>query len=108
MQKGERVQDYFSRVTQFKEQLEAIGDNLDEDELIVTTLNGLTKTLGCLHPNFLCKKRETPICSRRRKSIVITEKSSATLHTMVEKKHQCQQQLVHLQHQNPFKRKKTI
>ena len=37
---------------------------------------------------------------------VITEKSSATLHTMVEEKHQCQQQLVHLQHQNPSKGKK--
>ena len=30
MQKGEIVQDYFSRVSQFKEQLEAYGDNLDE------------------------------------------------------------------------------
>jgi hypothetical protein len=43
MQKGETVQDYFSRVSQFKEQLEAIGDNLDEDELVMTTLNGLTR-----------------------------------------------------------------
>jgi uncharacterized membrane protein YbaN (DUF454 family) len=39
---------------------------------------------------------------------VITEKSSATLHTMVEERHQFQQQLVHLQHQNPSKRHKTI
>jgi hypothetical protein len=43
MQKGETVHDYFSRISQFKEQLEAIGDNLDEDELITTTLNGLTR-----------------------------------------------------------------
>jgi transposase InsO family protein len=43
MQKGETVQDYFSRVSQFKEQLEAIGDKLDEDELVMTTLNGLTR-----------------------------------------------------------------
>jgi hypothetical protein len=43
MQKGEIVQDYFSRVSQYKEQLEAIGDNLDEDELIMTALNGLTR-----------------------------------------------------------------
>jgi hypothetical protein len=43
MQKGETVEDYFSRVTHFKEQLEGIGDNLDEDELIMTTLNGLTR-----------------------------------------------------------------
>jgi hypothetical protein len=39
---------------------------------------------------------------------VSTEKSSAILHTMVEERHQFQQQLVHLQHQNPSKRKKTI
>jgi hypothetical protein len=43
MQKGETVHDYFSMVSQFKEQLEAIGDNLDEDELIMTSLNGLTR-----------------------------------------------------------------
>ena len=43
MQKGETIQDYFSRVSQFKEQLEEIGDNLDENELIMTTLNGLTR-----------------------------------------------------------------
>ena len=43
MQKGETVHDYFSRVSKFKEQLEAIGDNLDEDKLIMTALNGLTR-----------------------------------------------------------------
>jgi hypothetical protein len=43
MQKGETIQEYFSRISQFKEQLEAIDDTLDEDELIMTTLNGLTR-----------------------------------------------------------------
>jgi hypothetical protein len=43
MRKGEIVHNYFSRVSQFKEQLEAIGNNLDEDELIMTALNGLTR-----------------------------------------------------------------
>jgi hypothetical protein len=43
MQKGETIQEYFSRISQFKEQLEAIGDTIDEDELIMTTLNGLTR-----------------------------------------------------------------
>jgi hypothetical protein len=43
MQKGETIQEYFSRISQFMEQLEAIGDTLDEDELIMTTLNGLTR-----------------------------------------------------------------
>jgi hypothetical protein len=43
MQKGETVHDYFSRVSQFKEELEEIGDNLDEYEFILTTFNGLTR-----------------------------------------------------------------
>jgi hypothetical protein len=43
MQKGETIHDYFSRISQFKEQLEEIGDNLDEYELIMTSLNGLTR-----------------------------------------------------------------
>jgi hypothetical protein len=43
MQKGETIQEYFSRISQFKEQLEAIEDTIDEDELIMTTLNGLTR-----------------------------------------------------------------
>ena len=30
MQKGETIQEYFSRISQFKEQLEGIGDTLDE------------------------------------------------------------------------------
>jgi len=42
MQKGETIHDYFSRISQFKEQLETIGDNLDEYEIIMLALNGLT------------------------------------------------------------------
>ena len=43
MSKGESIQDYFTRVSQFKEQLDAIGDSLDEDELVMISLNGLTR-----------------------------------------------------------------
>jgi hypothetical protein len=42
MQKGEMIHEYFSRISEFKEQLEALEDTIDEDELIMTTLNGLT------------------------------------------------------------------
>ena len=42
MSHGETIQDYFTKVSQIKEQLEAIGDKLDEDELVMTALNGLT------------------------------------------------------------------
>jgi hypothetical protein len=43
MQKGETIQDYLSRVSQLKEQLEEIGDNLDEDELVMKSLNVFTR-----------------------------------------------------------------
>jgi hypothetical protein len=43
MQKGETIQEYLSRISQFMEHLEAFGDTLDEDELLMTTLNGLTR-----------------------------------------------------------------
>ena len=43
MSKGESIQYYFTRVSQFKEQLSAIGDTLNEDELVMTILNGLTR-----------------------------------------------------------------
>ena len=45
MSKGESIQDYFTRVSQFKEQLDSIGDSLDKDELIMTSLNGLARPL---------------------------------------------------------------
>ena len=40
---GESIEDYFTRVSQYKEKLEAIGDSLDEYEIAMTTLNGLTR-----------------------------------------------------------------
>ena len=43
MRKGESIQHYFIRVSQFREQLIAIGDTLDEDELVMTSLNGLSR-----------------------------------------------------------------
>ena len=43
MIKGEYIQDYFTRVSQFKEKLSVIGDTLDDDELVMNFLNGLTR-----------------------------------------------------------------
>jgi hypothetical protein len=57
MQKGETFQDYFCRVSQFKELLEAIGDNLDEDELIMTTLSGLTRPWNAFIQT-ICARKE--------------------------------------------------
>jgi hypothetical protein len=43
MQKGEMIQEYFSRISEIKEQLKAIGDTINEDEFVINTLNGLAR-----------------------------------------------------------------
>jgi hypothetical protein len=58
MQKGESIQEYFSIISQFKEQLEAIGDTIDEDKLIMTTLNGLTRPWDAFIQT-ICAKTKT-------------------------------------------------
>ena len=44
MQSSKTIQSYFTRVSQIKEQLESIGDTIEEVELVMTTLNGLPKS----------------------------------------------------------------
>ena len=39
----ETTQEYFSIISQFKEHIEEIEDTIDEDELRMTSLNGLTR-----------------------------------------------------------------
>jgi hypothetical protein len=58
MQKGEIIHEYFSRISQFKEQLEAPGDTLDEDELIMTALNGLTRPWDAFIQTICARKEE--------------------------------------------------
>jgi hypothetical protein len=58
MQKGETIQDYFSRVSQFKEWLEEIRDNLDEDELMMTTLNGVTRPWDAFIQTICARKKK--------------------------------------------------
>ena len=53
----ESIQDYFIRVSQFKEKLEAIGDSLDEDELVTTTLTGLTRPWDSFIQNMCARKQ---------------------------------------------------
>ena len=44
MQNSESIQSYFTRVSQIKEQIEAIGDSVEEVELVMTTMNGLPRS----------------------------------------------------------------
>ena len=43
MSKGESIHYYSTRVSQFKEQIDVIGDSLYEDELVFNYPNGLTR-----------------------------------------------------------------
>ena len=43
IQKEMTMQSYLSRVSQIKEQLEAIGDMVEEAEFVVNTLNGIPR-----------------------------------------------------------------
>jgi hypothetical protein len=57
MQKGETIQEYFSGISQFKEQLEEIEDTIDGYELIMTTLNGITRPWDAFI-QIICAKKE--------------------------------------------------
>jgi hypothetical protein len=57
MQKGEMIQEYFPRILEFKKQLEAIGDTIDEDKLIMMALNGLTRPWDAFIQT-ICAKKE--------------------------------------------------
>ena len=39
--KAETIQSYFTRVSQIKEQLEAVDEDVENAEIMMTTLNGL-------------------------------------------------------------------
>ena len=41
MTKSENIASYFIRITELRDKLKASGDNLEEKELVMTTLNGL-------------------------------------------------------------------
>ena len=43
MQDSESIQSYFTRVSQIREQIEAIGDSVEEAKLLMTTMNGLPR-----------------------------------------------------------------
>ena len=46
IQNSETIQSYFTRVSQIKEQLEAVEEKVEEGEIVMTTLNGLPRSCG--------------------------------------------------------------
>ena len=57
MSHRESIQDYFTGVSQIKAQLEAVGDKLDEYELVMTSLNGITRPWESFI-QMMCAKKE--------------------------------------------------
>jgi hypothetical protein len=53
MQSSEYIQSYFPRVSQIKEQLESIGDTIEESELVMTTMNGLPRSWEIFSKEFV-------------------------------------------------------
>ena len=43
-QNAETIQSYFPRVSQIKEQLEAIDEEVENAKIVMTTLNGLARS----------------------------------------------------------------
>ena len=44
IQNAETIQSYFTRVSQIKEQLEAVDEEVENAEIVMTTLNGLPRS----------------------------------------------------------------
>ena len=58
MSNRESIQDYFTRVSQLREQLSAIGDSLDEYELVMSAFSGLTRPWDSFIQT-LCSRKES-------------------------------------------------
>jgi hypothetical protein len=63
MQNSETIHSYFSRVNQIKEQIEAIGDSVEGEEMVMTTLNGLPRSWDAFIQG-ICSRKKLPKFSR--------------------------------------------
>jgi glucose-6-phosphate isomerase len=63
MQNSEAIHSYFSRVNQIKEQIEAICDSVEGEEMVMTTLNGLPRLWDAFIQG-ICSRKKLPKFSR--------------------------------------------
>jgi len=59
MQNSNCIQSYFTRVYHIKEHLEAVGDLVEEEELVMTTLNGLPRSRESFIEGICSRKKLT-------------------------------------------------
>jgi hypothetical protein len=57
MQNSETIHSYFSRVNQIKEQIEDIGDSIEGEEMVMTTLNGLLRSWDAFIQGFFSRNK---------------------------------------------------
>ena len=59
MNKSETIANFFTRISQIKDQLAAIGDPVEDDELVTTTLNGFPPSWDPFVQG-ICARRKLP------------------------------------------------
>ena len=57
IQNAETIQSYFTRVSQIKEQLEVVDEEVENAEIMMTTLNGLPRTWDSFIQGIYAKKK---------------------------------------------------
>ena len=57
IQNAETIQSYFTRVSQFKEQLEVVGEDIENGEVVMTTFNGLPRTWDSFIQGIYARKK---------------------------------------------------
>ena len=57
IQNAETIQSYFTRVSQIKEQLEAVDEEVENAEIVMTTLNGLPRSWDSLIQGICARKK---------------------------------------------------
>ena len=57
IQNVETIQSYFTRVSQIKEQLEAVDEEVENAEIVMTTLNGLPRSWDSFIQGICARKK---------------------------------------------------
>ena len=57
IQHSKTIQSYFTRVSQIKEQLEGIKENIEEGEIVMTTMNGLPRSWDSFIQGICARKK---------------------------------------------------
>ena len=57
IQNAETIQSYFTRVSQIKEQLEAVDEEVENAEIVMTTLNGVSRAWDSFIQGICARKK---------------------------------------------------